>query len=159
MQLNDVDQGAITVEIPSPSGASWRTATATTPQEQLDLLAELRDRRNVVAMEFGEYIAPLEAERAALTAEISKRIATLEWERDAITAQLDEQITALEGTVKAAVLRLGATLRGSRLMAVWNKARITWDTTKLDGYAVAHPEILTFRKESEPSVTIRACGK
>lgn len=43
------------------------------------------------------------------------------------------------------------------MIAVYVK-RTTWDTKKLEGYAVAHPEIVTFKKESA-SVTIRGIAQ
>ena len=67
-----------------------------------------------------------------------------------------EKIASLEDEIKSDVLTIGATVKGDGLMAVWNKGRVSWDSKTLDGYAVAHPEILVARKEGEPTVTIRA---
>ena len=50
----------------------------------------------------------------------------------------------------------GATAKGVHLMAVWAKGRETWDTSRLAGFAVAHPELLELRKIGEPTVAIRA---
>lgn len=44
-------------------------------------------------------------------------------------------------------------------MAVYNKGRVSWDSSGLNGYMVAHPEITAFRKEGEPSITLRKIGK
>jgi hypothetical protein len=35
------------------------------------------------------------------------------------------------------------------------KGRVSWDGKSLDGYMAAHPEISAFRKEGEPSVSLR----
>ncbi len=40
-------------------------------------------------------------------------------------------------------------------MAIYSKGRMSWDGKRLDGYATAHPEILAFRSEGQPSVSIR----
>ncbi|MCG3145996.1 MAG: hypothetical protein HONDAALG_03775 [Gammaproteobacteria bacterium] len=49
----------------------------------------------------------------------------------------------------------GATVKGAALSAVYAKGRVSWDNKALEGYAVAHPELLAFRSEGAPSVSIR----
>jgi len=46
-------------------------------------------------------------------------------------------------------------IKGEQLQAVFSKARTTWDGKKLEGYAVAHPEIEKLKKTGSPSVAIR----
>ena len=103
----------------------------------LDRLAELRDERAKLANPFDE------------------QIKNLEYERDVLTDGLDQHIADVENEIRIAVTKLGQTVKGSALMAVWNKGRVKWDTKGLDGYAIAHPEIEAFRSEGEPSVSIR----
>ncbi|MFA6270311.1 MAG: hypothetical protein WC657_03825 [Candidatus Paceibacterota bacterium] len=62
---------------------------------------------------------------------------------------------SLIAEIKSDVIAEGKTIKGSRLMAVYAKGRISWDNKGLDGYIVAHPELAQFRKEGEPSVSIR----
>ena len=59
----------------------------------------------------------------------------------------------LEGEIRAAVLETGATIESDHLQAVWKKGRVSWDSGRLAGYAVAHPEILALRKEGAPTVS------
>jgi len=40
--------------------------------------------------------------------------------------------------------------------AVFSHGRVSWDTSSLDQYAKTHPEIGSFRKEGNPSVSLRA---
>lgn len=61
----------------------------------------------------------------------------------------------LEAQIKEAVLIAGQSLKGSYHNFSWTKPRVSWNTKGLDGYAVAHPEILQFRKEGAPSVSVR----
>ena len=61
----------------------------------------------------------------------------------------------MEAEIKELVKATGATVKSTFLMAVYAKGRISWDAKGLDGYAVAHPEILYMRKEGDPSVSIR----
>jgi hypothetical protein len=53
------------------------------------------------------------------------------------------------------VLKNGATVRGSYLMAVWSKGRVSWDDKGLSNYAQAHPDLLQYRKQGDPSISIR----
>ena len=57
--------------------------------------------------------------------------------------------------IKEEVLKFGATVTGQFKQAVYSKGRAIWDTKGLGGYAVAHPEIVTFLKTGEPSISIR----
>ena len=68
---------------------------------------------------------------------------------------VDENISALEEEIKNDVIQHGTTVRGTFLRAVWNKGRVTWNTKAMDGYASTHPEILQFRKEGQPFVSIK----
>jgi hypothetical protein len=108
---------------------------------KLDLIANLRDERAVLAMD------------------INQRIAALEAERDALTADVDAQLAELETLVKLDVTAAGATVKGSRMMAVYASGRVSWDTKRLDGYAAANSAILAFRTVGLPSVSIRVNGK
>jgi len=90
-----------------------------------------------------------------LTPEIKQAIADIELEYAGMSEGVDENITKLTAEIKDDVIQLGGTVKGDHLMAVWNKGRVSWDTKSLDGYAIAHPELTQFRKEGEPSVSIR----
>lgn len=65
------------------------------------------------------------------------------------------EIAKLQDVVKGIVLELGTTVKASSIMAVWNKGRTTWKGDLLEGYAVAHPEVLACRQVGEPSVSFR----
>lgn len=92
-------------------------------------------------------------------------LAKVKDELDALSAEFSPILTAaqtradeLESEVKALVLAHGASVNGATLQAVYAKGRAGgWDGDKLAGYAVAHPEILKFKKpDGEPSVSFRA---
>ena len=92
---------------------------------------------------------------AVLTPEIKAQLAAIDAEFEDRIAAGEERIKALESEVKAAALTVGETVKGSRMQAVWAKPRVTWDAKALDGYAMNVPELFAFRKEGEPSVSIR----
>jgi len=90
-----------------------------------------------------------------LSPEIKEAMADIDAEFDPQINALNERNKALVDTIKGAVLESKATVAGEHNKAVYSHGRVTWDAKGLDGYAVAHPEILVFRKEGEPSVSIR----
>lgn len=61
----------------------------------------------------------------------------------------------LSTDIRTLTLPYGETIKGETLMAVWSKGRTSWDTKKLDGYAVAHPEIKEMKSEGNPSISIK----
>jgi hypothetical protein len=107
----------------------------------------------------------LEAEKQALILktvppEVKARLDDIEAEFAGKAQAASANIEELEGSIKTATLAHGESVRGAGFQAVWNKGRLTWDSKGLNAYADEHPEVLQYRKEGEPSVTIRkATGK
>ena len=123
---------------------------------KLDQLSELRARLDVLTDD-------RLAECAAVLAAVKPQLAAVKPQLDAINeryapqlAETADTITALENDIRLDVLQYGVTVKGAHLQAVWMKGRQSWDSARLEGYAVAHPEIAQFRKVGEPSVTIRS---
>ncbi len=122
--------------------------------QMLDRLSELYNQREA-----------LEAEKEALILkvippEVRARLDDIEAEFAGKDKAATSNIEDLEASIKSATLTHGESVRGAGFQAVWNKGRLTWDSKGLTAYADEHPEVLQFRKEGEPSVTIRkATGK
>ena len=74
---------------------------------------------------------------------------------DEVNKDLIDEIAMIESEIKEAVLAKGETVRTERIQAVWNKGKTTWDGGLLEGYAVAHPEILAAKKTGKPTVSFR----
>ena len=117
--------------------------------EKLDQLADMQAHADVIRLHFNDLRAKI------LTPEIKQQLDDLDAEMNTALDTLNGGITTLTAEIKDDVLKSGATVKGASLMAVWNKGRVSWDTKSLDGYMVAHPEMTAFRKEGDPSVTIR----
>ncbi len=92
---------------------------------------------------------------SVLTPEIKAKLADIDAEFAPKIAVVSESIDPLTVEIKQAVLQSGASVKGAFLHAVWAKGRVSWDNKALDGYAAAHPELNAFRKEGDPSVSIR----
>jgi len=118
-------------------------------KDKLDRLAELQAQADVIRLHFEDLKAQI------LTPELQQALADIDTEMQTSLSALQGGIDNLTAEIKNEILYYGDTVKGSHLMAVWNKGRVSWDTRQLDGYAAAHPEIIVFRKEGDPSVTIR----
>jgi len=117
-------------------------------QEKLDKIADLKSAQSLRESEKQALIDQV------LTPEIKTKIAEIEAEF-AASDNVTDTINLLTEEVKSEVAQLGETVKGTFLMAVYSKPRVSWDTKALDGYITAHPELGKFRKEGEPSVSIR----
>ena len=102
-----------------------------------------------------EVQAGVEAKTADVYKAIAQRKAEIEAEFAGKAEAVDDNIRKLTEEIKAEVKALGVSVKADHFQAVYVKGRITWDTSKMDGYAVGHPEVLFMRKEGEPSVTLR----
>ena len=122
---------------------------STTIEQQLDRLADLQAQADVVRMKFNELRDQI------MTPEIKAKLAEVDAEEATTLEAVNGAIATVTTEVKEAVLAHGYSIKGNYLHAVLAKGRVSWDTKALDGYAAGHPEIAQFRKEGEPSVSIR----
>ena len=116
---------------------------------KLNELADLRSSLDAVALEKQAMIDSI------LTPEIKAKIAEIEAEFAGKAETANEKASVLETEIKELVKAGAVTVKSAFLMAVYAKGRVSWDPKSLDGYAIGHPEILNFRKEGDPSVSIR----
>lgn len=121
-------------------------------KELLDRLGEIRAQQDVIRLQKQEVVD------SVLTLEIKQKLAEIDAEFAQKTTALTENMTAAEAQVKEAVSKLGHSVKGTHLHAVYSKGRSGgWDSDKLLGYSIAHPEILVAKKpDGEPSVSIRS---
>lgn len=117
--------------------------------ESLDLLESAHDARTVLQMEKQRLIDTV------LTPAIKAQLTEIDAEFEQRETEIANAIASLEARVKADVAALGESVKSERLHAVYMKGRVAWDAKALDGYAAAYPDLLRFRSEGEPSVSIR----
>jgi hypothetical protein len=120
-----------------------------TPEEKLDQLAEFQAQRDALKLEQDARIEQV------FTPAIRDAMADIEFEFKDKFEAVDANIAKLTEEVKADVIQAGATVKGSHLMAVFNRGRVSWDTKKLDGMMIVLPQLAEARKEGDPSVAIR----
>lgn len=117
--------------------------------------AQDAQRRETIAAQQTAIRTRVEAETQGVYTALAQRKAEIEAEFAGKADAVDDNIRKLTEEIKADVKTLGATVKADHFQAVYVKGRVTWDTSKMDGYAVGHPEVLFMRKEGEPSVTLR----
>lgn len=115
---------------------------------RLDELAEIKAAVEVTRLDY-------EAKRAEILRAVQEELAALDAEYQPLMDTSAERVTALEAEIKDDVLRFGASVKGKHFHAVYSRGHVSWDTKALNGYARAHPEVLSFRKEGKPSITLR----
>lgn len=116
---------------------------------KLDRLANYQAQKEVLKLDKQALIDQV------ITAEIKARLDEIEAEFAGRLEAVDANIEKLTEEIKEDVTKHGASVRGTFLLAIWNKGRISWDTKRLDDYARYHPEILGYRKQGEPYISIR----
>ena len=119
-------------------------------EKKLDQLAEFVGQRDALELQKKEMISTV------YTPEIAKAVADIEAEFAGKVEAVDTNIAALKAEIEADVLAGGNTVKGSSMMAVWNKGRVSWDGKKLDGMIALIPQLAQARKEGEPTVSFRA---
>ena len=115
----------------------------------LEILSDLYDKLETLTEELDQ------AKHEAIPASVRRRVATLERKYNAIMTPLRKKIDDLATSIRAETVSYGESVKNAGYHAVYAGGRITWNTVGLEGYAVAHPEVLEFRKSSGPYVTIR----
>ncbi len=119
---------------------------------KLDELDAIRTAADVTRVDY-------EAKRAEILKKVQAELDALDEEFKPLLNVSDLRVAELEDEIKQAVLKLGATVKGARVQAVYYKGRISWDSEKLDRYAAAHPEVMQYRKQGEPSIQLRVMKK
>jgi len=116
----------------------------------LEDLAQLRAQAELLRLDY-------QAKRERILDTVRQDLQDLDAEYDEPTRIVAEKIASQEDMLKKATLMRGETVAGEQLQVVYSKPKTTWDSAGLNGYAVAHPEILAFRKQGDqPSVSIQA---
>lgn len=118
----------------------------------LDYLAAAREAVRELERERNDALLAL---HSSIPVEIQSAIEDVKADYLERISNAQEIAEKMETTVKELVLNAGVTVKGERLQAVYAKGRVSWDAKGLEGYATAVPEIIRFRTEGAPSVSIR----
>jgi hypothetical protein len=120
-----------------------------------DIQALLDQYADITAQLDALTLAYEDQRRALVPPEIQRELDDLATEHNVQVMAAQDNAGKLYQAIKAAVLEAGVTVKGAHFQAVYTKPRAVWDGKALEGFAAAHPEILSFRTDGAPSVSIR----
>jgi hypothetical protein len=129
-------------------GKSAERPTREHVAEKLKRLTDLRAAADVTRLDY-------EAKRAEILKQVQAELDGLEAEYKPLLESVDENIDSLEKEIKTDVLLHGESVQGGTFRAVYTQGRTSWDNSGIEKYAKQHPEVLQFRKQGPPSVSLR----
>lgn len=115
---------------------------------KLEELADTRATADSVRIEY-------ESKRSEILKVVQAELEALDAEYEPLIETAAARAEVLEQEIKTAVVQLGATVKGSRISAFFNRGVVSWDRKKLEDYGKLHPDVLNFRKQGEPFVALR----
>lgn len=115
---------------------------------KLERLSNLRGAADVARLNY-------EAKRMEILKQIQAELDALELEYRPVLEAADENIAALENEIKTDVLLYGESISGGSYRASYTQGRVSWDNDGMTKYAAAHPDVLQFRKQGQPIVSLR----
>ena len=120
--------------------------------EKLERLSNLRNAAEFTRLDY-------ETKRAAILKQIQPELDALEAEYQPVLERAEENFAALETEIKTDVLLHGESVSGGMYRACYTQGRVSWDNEGMARYAAAHPEVLQFRKQGQPVVSLRVSTK
>ncbi len=119
---------------------------------KLKRLADLHAAVDLAQMDYDK-------KRDEILKAVQAELDALEAEYEPLLEAARENVSKLEGEIKNDVLLGGQTVTTDVYQAIYMRGRISWDNDGINNYARTHPEVLKYRKEGRPTVSIRTIGK
>jgi DNA-directed RNA polymerase sigma subunit (sigma70/sigma32) len=119
---------------------------------KLERLSNLRGAAEVARLDY-------EAKRTEILKQIQSELDALDSEYKPVLEAAEENIAALENEIKTEVLLYGKSISGGMYCATYNHGRVSWDNEGMTKYAAAHPDVLQFRRQAQPIVSLRVVSK
>ena len=120
--------------------------------EKLERLSNLRNAVEFTRLDY-------ETKRIQILKQVQTELDTLDSEYKPVLARVEENIAALENEIKTDVLLHGESVSGGMYRATYTQGRVSWDHEGMTNYAVLHPDVLQFRKQGQPIVSLRVINK
>ena len=120
--------------------------------EKLERLSNLRNAAEFTRLDY-------ETKRTQILKQVQAELDALDSEYKPVMERAEENITALENEIKTDVLLYGESVSGGMYRATYTKGRVSWDNDAIATYAETHPDVLQFRKQGQPIVSLRILNK
>lgn len=119
---------------------------------KLERLSSLRGAADLARLDY-------EAKRAEILKQVQAELDALDMEYRPILEATQENIAALENEIKTEVLLYGKSVSGGMYRASYTQGRVSWDNEGMTKYAASHPDVLQFRRQGQPVVSLRAVSR
>jgi hypothetical protein len=116
--------------------------------DKLERLSNLRGATIVARLDY-------DSKKAEILKKVQDELDALDAEYNPLFETADGNIHDLEVEIKNDVLLFGESIQAGSVHAVFVQGRVSWDNDGMNRYAEAHPEVLPFRRQGQPSVTLR----
>jgi DNA-binding Lrp family transcriptional regulator len=120
--------------------------------EKLERFSNLRNAAEFTRLDY-------ETKRKEILKQIQPELDALDAEYQPVLEAAHENMEALENEIKTDVLLYGESIAGGMYRACYTQGRVSWDNEGMIRYAAAHPDVLQFRKQGQPSVSLRVVNK
>lgn len=120
--------------------------------EKLERLSNLRNAAEFTRLDY-------ETKRTQILKQVQKELDALDLEYKPVMERAEENIDTLENEIKTDVLLYGESVTGGMYRATYIKGRLSWDNDGIATYAESHPDVLQFRKQGQPIVSLRILNK
>jgi hypothetical protein len=120
--------------------------------EKLERFSNLRNATEFTRLDY-------ETKRKEILKQIQPELDALDAEYKPVLEAAEENIAALENEIKTDVLLYGESVSGGMYRACYAQGRVSWDNDGMARYAGSHPDVLQFRKQGQPSVSLRVMNK
>ena len=120
--------------------------------EKLERLSNLRNAAEFTRLDY-------ETKRTDILKQIQSELDALDIEYKPVLEAAEENIATLENEIKTDVLLYGESVSGGMYRACYTHGRISWDNEGMARYATIHPDVLQFRKQGQPIVSLRVVNK
>jgi hypothetical protein len=120
--------------------------------EKLERLSSLRNAVEFTRLDY-------ETRRKQILKQIQAELDALDLEYKPVMEAAEENIEALENEIKTDVLLYGESVSGGMYRATYTQGRVSWDNDGIIRYAESHPDVLQFRKQGQPIVSLRVLSK
>jgi hypothetical protein len=120
--------------------------------EKLERLSNLRNAIEFTRLDY-------ETKRTNILKQIQSELDALDAEYQPALEAAEDNISALENEIKTDVLLYGESVSGGMYRATYTHGRISWDNEGMTKYAALHPDILQFRKQGQPIVSLRVVNR
>lgn len=120
--------------------------------EKLERLSSLRNAAEFTRLDY-------ETKQKEILKAVQAELDALDVEYKPVLEAAQQNIATLENEIKTDVLLYGESVSGGMYRAVYTQGRVSWDNDGMSKYSALHPEVLRFRKQGQPIVTLRVSNR